>query len=336
MSLNSKQVTGNGEEQTLITNNSNTESVVTLIIANNTTVGSITETFKLDGKKVLTVTTTAQTVDNTDARINIPASSVFTVTTTVGCDFTVSSYSQPVDVSAALTAIQGYVVDASNNADRAENALSTGAIDDTSDADDRAWSSSKLRAYTEKKWNYTEIQRDGDYLASDRDVVLCDNNTTAQVDRVENITVVNSTAYTVTINGVEHTYTSDESASSVEVVAGIVSAINSGSEPVTASDNTSYVSVAADSAGVPFTVSINANMSVRNTTANSSVFQVTLPASPSEYDSVIIKDVTGSFFFNNMYVVSNGETIMGVADDMNLDVDNYEYKFLFINNNWSV
>lgn len=49
--------------------------------------------------------------------------------------------------------------------------------------------------------------------------------------------VLDSTLYTVTINGTAFTFTSDATATNLEIAAGLVSAINLGSEPVTATDN---------------------------------------------------------------------------------------------------
>lgn len=62
----------------------------------------------------------------------------------------------------------------------------------------------------------------------------------------------NATAYTVTINGEVATFTSDASATVAEITAGLETAINALSQPVTATDNTTDLSVVADAAGVPF------------------------------------------------------------------------------------
>ncbi|MDA3807997.1 MAG: hypothetical protein PF440_08820 [Thiomicrorhabdus sp.] len=337
MALNSTRVVGNGSAQTVITNATNIETVVTLIVTDNTTVSAANASFMIGGQEVANLVTAAQTIENVDIRLNIPASEVFSVYMPVGYDVTIASYSQPVDLAAALTVTQQAVVNANAAADRAENALPVGAIDDTTTtAVDRAWSAPKLVEYTEKRWNYTAVQRTADYLASDREIVLCDNNITAQIEWIESITAVNAAVYTTTINAVAFSYTADATATAAEITAGIAAAVNAGTEPVTAVDNATYVALTADVAGVPFTVSINANMVVNNKVANSSVFQVTLPASPAEGDSVIIKDIATSFALNNMFIVANGSTIMTVADDMNLDLNDTEYKFTFLNNDWRV
>lgn len=74
-------------------------------------------------------------------------------------------------------------------------------------------------------------------------------------------TAVNSTAYTVTINGVACTYTSDGSATVAEIVAGLVSAINGASvaSVVTAAsaDSATTVTITSDTAGLMFSCSVN-------------------------------------------------------------------------------
>lgn len=82
-------------------------------------------------------------------------------------------------------------------------------------------------------------------------------------------TVQNNTAYTVTINGVLHSYTSDADATANEIVAGLIALINGGSQApkVTASGTTTLI-VTADAAGEPFTYTQSANLAAVLTTPN--------------------------------------------------------------------
>jgi hypothetical protein len=57
-----------------------------------------------------------------------------------------------------------------------------------------------------------------------------------------------------------------------------------------------------------------------NTSAGS--FTITLPASPSVNDKVGIADLAGTFASYNLSVARNGQKIMGVAEDLALDVQN--------------
>lgn len=95
----------------------------------------------------------------------------------------------------------------------------------------------------------------------------------AQVERVTVTTAVNSTIYTVRINGVDVTYTSDASATVAEISAGLVAAINASVDPmvipVAAVDETGLLRVTADTPGVAFTISVGANLTVAQVTPNS-------------------------------------------------------------------
>lgn len=59
-------------------------------------------------------------------------------------------------------------------------------------------------------------------------------------------TAANNQLYRVTINGEDHDYTSDSDATVAEITAGIAAAIAGGSQPVTASDETTHVDVEGD------------------------------------------------------------------------------------------
>lgn len=84
------------------------------------------------------------------------------------------------------------------------------------------------------------------------------DNTVITISNIENLTT-----YTTTINGTAYLYISDADATNLEIAAGLVAAINLGSEPVTATDNTdgSY-DLDADVAGVPYTVVVDTNQTV--------------------------------------------------------------------------
>lgn len=82
-------------------------------------------------------------------------------------------------------------------------------------------------------------------------------------------TAVNSTAYTITINGTDFTFTSDASATVAEIVTGLVAAINAGSEPVTATNSTTHVTLNPDVATTYYSVAVNGNMTVTMTASQS-------------------------------------------------------------------
>lgn len=104
---------------------------------------------------------------------------------------------------------------------------------------------------------------------SSGDRVFIDDAVVTQVDTVTIDTVVDDTLYTVTINGVAHTFTSDGSATDVEIRDGLVSAINGGAQPVTAAPVTSSTfTITADVSGTAFTITVGTNLSSVSTRPN--------------------------------------------------------------------
>lgn len=78
----------------------------------------------------------------------------------------------------------------------------------------------------------------------------------------------NATTYTVTINGTGFAYISDATALVSEITAGLVSVINAGAEPITAVDNTTYLTLTSDTTAL-FTLALtddydNAQLSYAN------------------------------------------------------------------------
>ena len=87
-----------------------------------------------------------------------------------------------------------------------------------------------------------------------------------------------------------------------------------------------YVDTALANVGAAWTIktanytAVNNDYLFCNTSAGS--FTITLPASPSVNDKVGIADLAGTFASYNLNVARNGEKIMGVAEDLALDVQN--------------
>lgn len=73
--------------------------------------------------------------------------------------------------------------------------------------------------------------------------------------------VVNDTLYRVTINGTDFDFTSDATATDLEIIAGLVALINGGTEDVLATDDTTFMTIekavtpgGVATAGIPFTL----------------------------------------------------------------------------------
>lgn len=100
--------------------------------------------------------------------------------------------------------------------------------------------------------------------------VFIDGAVISQIENVDVTTVADDTLYTVTINGVPFSITSDGSATDLEIRDALIADINAGSEPVTAAPggSDSELDITADVAGDGFTISVTANLTNATTTAN--------------------------------------------------------------------
>ncbi len=99
----------------------------------------------------------------------------------------------------------------------------------------------------------------------------------AQIDIVTIDTAQNTVTYTATINGTAFDFLSDADATDLEIADGLVTAINLGSEPVTATDNVDGTfDLDSDVEGDAFTLALSddgtgSGMSSVNSIANVSV-----------------------------------------------------------------
>jgi hypothetical protein len=65
-------------------------------------------------------------------------------------------------------------------------------------------------------------------------------------------------------------------------------------------------------------------------------FTVTLPASPSTGDQVVVADPTGDWGTNNLTVGRNGSTIAGVAQDLVCDISGVSVQLVYDGSTWAV
>lgn len=106
--------------------------------------------------------------------------------------------------------------------------------------------------------------------------IRADPSATAQVDTVTvGGTPAEDDVATITINGTDFSYTVLSGDTTDDVATALRSAVNGGSEPVTAAGTGSDVTLTADTAGEPFTASVTATgdvtLSLANTTANAGI-----------------------------------------------------------------
>lgn len=71
-----------------------------------------------------------------------------------------------------------------------------------------------------------------------------------------------------------------------------------------------------------------------NTTAGS--FTITLPASPATGSQIVIADGGGRWGVNKLVVARNGQTIEGLAEDLDCNVSNQRFTLYFNGTTWRV
>jgi len=77
-----------------------------------------------------------------------------------------------------------------------------------------------------------------------------------------------------------------------------------------------------------------ANNLIIGVDTSSSQVTITLPSAPVDGDSVEVMDIASMFSANPLTIARNGQTIMGLAEDMVVDTDNVSLTLLYINNDW--
>ena len=145
MAFNIIKIVGeDGTEQEAFTNTVSEEAVINSLVAYNNAFSEGVFELKLDGITMIKESVGGKKSYRLPDKLNIAGGMAFTVVSSSLLDLTISYYKQTSDVAAATTLAHDYAADAKADADRAEQALPAGSIDDTSTAADRAWSAKKL------------------------------------------------------------------------------------------------------------------------------------------------------------------------------------------------
>jgi len=134
----------------------------------------------------------------------------------------------------------------------------------------------------------------------------------------------------------ENVVTPNAGATNDNIVSGLISAVNLSSEPITATGTTS-ITLTADVAGTAFTDTVSNNLTQGNTVLNNiGNFTITLPLTPNANDIVSIIDNTSNFGNNALTISRNGNTIMGLAEDLTVDVTDISFRLIFNGTDWRV
>jgi len=65
-------------------------------------------------------------------------------------------------------------------------------------------------------------------------------------------------------------------------------------------------------------------------------FTLTLALNPLNNDRVIIMDTAGNFEINAVTLDRNNRTIMGLEEDMEININNLKLELVYINNDWRI
>lgn len=165
-------------------------------------------------------------------------------------------------------------------------------------------------------------------------VFLVGKNTAAvsQISNVTITTVANTTLYTITINGVLCSYTSDGSATAGEIQAGLVAAINGSSQAsvVTAANGAgTSVDITSDVPGLGFSITVTANLAFTTPTPNHSIVNdiITIQAVNDSWYGLIVtshvaSDVTqiAAFIETQLKVYGTSSNAAGIIASTTTDI----------------
>lgn len=143
------------------------------------------------------------------------------------------------------------------------------------------------------------------------------------------VSVVSGTMDVVTVAANEATL--------AEIIIGLKAAIDAlGNTKIVTSTVGSDIVIEAVTSGVGYTIAlVQGTITLANARANQAgVANITLPNAPANGTTVTIMDISGSFGTLPVTVLRNGSLIMGLDEDMLIDVAQAKVEMIYVNNDW--
>ena len=69
---------------------------------------------------------------------------------------------------------------------------------------------------------------------------------------------------------------------------------------------------------------------------SSAAFTITLPLAPAVNAAVYFQDAKGTFSTNNLTVARNGQTIMGLSENLTASTDDYGFGLIYNGSDWRI
>jgi hypothetical protein len=124
---------------------------------------------------------------------------------------------------------------------------------------------------------------------------------------------------------------------SIEPGQCVVLVTDGSADGIAASEMTGSVSTLAwqsvAPADSPFQAAAGDHLDIDTATA---VVTVMLPANPATFDEVWISNLSGTFAAHALTIDRNGQTIMDIDEDMDVDIDGFEFSLRFDGTTWII
>ena len=299
MAFKNISLAGTGSDSTAITVSSNEEIVITSFSIFNSDTAENNVKIKINGTIVYNKNIPAGSGVQETVKLAGNANDVIDILCPSTTVVTISYMSQPADIQIAIGIVQSIVDDIDNIDSVAQNVVPNMAEILQSSANASIATTKAAEAADSAQIAQSTAKYKGDWISN--------YNSGAGYSIGDSVTY-NSRKYMSKADS--NLDTPNVGSNWMLVVFGELNYINVSSD---------YTAVAYDGLDVD---------------TSASTISVTLPATPLENDVIAFLDLKGTFDTNPLSIARNGNTLMGLAEDMVVDTKNTSFKLRFKNNDW--